>query len=115
METISELKRENYDKKNPSHYVVSREEFEELKKQNDEDVEGLDYEEFCEVERESWTDHVRMVFRKPFEALDSIPQQQFWRNGVKPVKEAEVSKNLPSMVEHAIMVDVSRDESDALQ
>jgi len=84
---------EGFDKKMPSVFVVSIEEFEQLKAENDEDVLGFSYEEYCEIEREGWNDIVRAVIRQQFEALESIPLQKAWWSGVKTVEESDETKN----------------------
>jgi hypothetical protein len=101
-----ELKRKDYDK-NLSKYPLTMEDFEELKKEGDDSAEGLDYEDFCEAEREGWSDCVKAVLRKPYEAVDVLPITCFWRGSIKPVRQEKVEllKQLPSTFEAEIIVE----------
>lgn len=67
-----ELKIEGFDLKDPSRYVVSLAEFMELKAENAEEVQGLSYEEYCEIEREGWDDCVKAAMNKTFELLNTL-------------------------------------------
>lgn len=71
----NELRRKDFDLRNPSRFVVSLNEFKELKIMNDEDVIGLTYEEYCEIEKEEWNSMATELFHKPFELLDVIPNR----------------------------------------
>lgn len=107
-----ELKRKDYDK-NFSKYPLTVKEFEELKKEGDDSAEGLDYEDFCEAEREGWHDCIKAAFRKPYEAVDRLPMTRWWRGGMKPVRQEKVEllKQLPSAFEEEIIVeDVGGDD-----
>lgn len=99
-----ELKRKGYYLKNPSRYVVSLEEFEQLKQDNDEDVIGISYEEYCEIEREGWNDMAKAMFHKEFEALNIIPKQMPWRNSVKKVTENNLKIHLPVVFEENVII-----------
>ena len=97
--------------KNPSLFVVPPEEFAQLKAENDEDVIGCTYEEYCEVEHEGWVDVVKAVLHKPFESLDAVPRQRFWRNGVKPMKESVEFTSSSNDFEKEFIADDDCDES----
>jgi hypothetical protein len=54
-----ELREENVYKNNPSRYVVSVLEFEQMKEEKFKDVDGLSYEEYCEIESECWNEMLK--------------------------------------------------------
>ena len=66
------LQEENFDVRNPMKFVVSLEEYEQLKAEHSSDVEGLSYEEYCELERECWNQMYQMQLIQPWEK--SIPE-----------------------------------------
>ena len=73
----AELKKENFYLKEPSRYVVSLQEFMELKQENADEVQGFSYEEYCEIEREGWNDCIKTALNKEFEPLNiSFPGKQ---------------------------------------
>ena len=98
-----ELKRKDYYLKNPSRYIVSLEEFEQLKQENDDDVKGFSYEEYCEIEREGWNDMAKALFQKDFEALNIIPKLKPWRNTVKRVTENNLINHLPVVFDERVV------------
>jgi hypothetical protein len=65
------LLEEKYDLKNPSWYVVSYQEFEQLNAEHSPEVEGLSYEEYCEIEHECWNEMLKVQLEEPWKK--SIP------------------------------------------
>ena len=62
-----QLEKEGYERNNPSFYVVSREEYDSLKKEKAEEVEGLSYDEYCALESECWHDMLSTLLESPME------------------------------------------------
>jgi hypothetical protein len=60
-----QLTEEGYEMKNPSFYVVSREEYESLKKEHANEVEGLSYDEYCALESECWHGLLSTLLESP--------------------------------------------------
>jgi hypothetical protein len=75
-----QLLREGQELSNPTYYVVSRDEFEQLKREHAKEVEGLSYDEYCELESECWHDMLREQLKSHWE---KIPDSLFQPNAVK--------------------------------
>jgi len=73
-----ELHEENIYRKNPSRYVVSVLEFEQMKQEKFKDVEGLSYEEYCELESECWNEMFKEQLKPLWEK--SIPDSIIDKN-----------------------------------
>lgn len=91
-----QLRKAGFDLLEPCWYVVSLEDFEELKTENDDSAAGFSYEEFCELEREAWNDMVRQALNKEFEGVECVPKQMFWGQGVRRIRENPVSQLVSS-------------------
>jgi hypothetical protein len=52
-------------------HIVSREEFNDLAAEHAKEVEGMSYEEYCDIEQEAWNEMLKEQLKSPWEK--SIP------------------------------------------
>ena len=90
----------------PLKNIVSREEFEQLKGEHSEEVEGVTYEEYCETERECWNEMLKrpaetFVERKYSRLFNSAIQAlQFFGIEVSTMKQLFTLKETSSDVKN---------------
>lgn len=75
--TEIKLKEDNFDMKNPLQFVVSKEEFEQLQKENADEVAGLTYEQYCEIEKEGWFNMFKDTFYDSLNMMGLLSVQNF--------------------------------------
>jgi len=84
-----EVKTEGYENEYPLYFVVSKKEFEELQAEHAPEVEGLSYDEYCELESECWNEMLKEQLKEPWEKI--LPEYL-----LNPVPMVIARKKLPT-------------------